>query len=104
MRAQVSIGVKGEATETVPGIFVDSYEEIDINAEIYVQPSRWLSAESNQDTVTSNVVIKVIVPDELIEKYMSASYIVFSGIKWSIQTYEPERPYIKFKLGGIYNG
>lgn len=88
-----------------PGIWDEQVVEKEYRGELIkvnrrLQPS---TNSSNDNIVISNEIS--IVADPYANQNMYAMrYVVFSGIKWKIETVEVAYPRLRLSIGGVYNG
>lgn len=98
------IGVRGSATETSPGIFESTVDELPISGEVRIKPSRWRGGELQHNELKANHVISIIAPESTISSWGTILYVTWQGKKWVVTGIEYIRPRINLNLGGLYNG
>lgn len=93
-----------QTTETAPGV----HEEV-ITERVYygdvISDRRLLRAgvDVNPD-VTSGNAISIVADAFAYEKYFAIRYVEWTGIRWTVQDVEVQRPRLLLRLGEVYNG
>lgn len=98
-----NIGLKRGATETSPGIFTQTIDEMEVSGEMRGLGARWQSMEMN-DSLSARHVLSIITPEDSIINFTETVYVWWQGRKWSVISIEYKRPRIELRLGGLYNG
>jgi len=102
-RYRGSIGINRAHTETAPGIFQATIEDIEVTGEIRSIGARWPNA-GMQDGLKARHVLSIVTPEDSDVDFTEVAYILWKGRKWDVISIEYKRPRVELGLGGLYNG
>jgi hypothetical protein len=97
------LGIRQDAIETSPGVWEAPILEVSVKGEIFRKSLRWSVGNSAQDKLQANQVIRVVIPQTVVDNLDKLIYATFEGRKWAIRGIEYERPNLEASLGGVYN-
>ena len=100
-------GEVGYATqqEIAPGVWDDVITEKPYYGDVVKNSARFAaSGQSVNDTLTVGVSISVLADDELGGHIFAIRYVRWAGALWEVAEVTPERPRLRLRLGGVYNG
>jgi hypothetical protein len=94
----------GEATESSPGVYVDSIVEHEYYGDV-LNLSRSLrqGAVLNEDLLVGNL-LSIMGSRYALENFLNIRYIEWSGELWTIENVILQYPRLILRLGEVYNG
>lgn len=99
-----TVGYKGESVESAPGVFEDVIVERKYYGDV-TRNSRQLSEGEHlhKDLSVSNE-IRIVADAYAFDHYFAIRYVEWSGVLWTVDTVEVQRPRLLLRLGEVYNG
>lgn len=103
MRFHGEVGY-GDTVETTPGVWEDIitarnyYGDVDSNALRASQGNEIL------ETITLSNSISIVADAYAISNFSNIRYVMWNGIRWTINTVMVERPRLILYLGEVYHG
>jgi hypothetical protein len=94
----------GHAVETAPGVYEDVITERTYYGDV-IRNSRQLQevGNVNPDIAVQNS-ISIVADAYATENFIAMRYISWTGVLWTVQSVEVQRPRLLLRLGGVYNG
>lgn len=90
--------------ETAPGVWIEEAIERKYYGDVLRHSNRWEdNSRFNGNTILSND-ISILADEFSYQNFQWMRYVEFMGAKWKIDSIEVERPRLRLKLGGLYNG
>jgi len=101
---KVGYGISVETPDD-SGIFVDTITEYDYQGDV-VRDNRNLqeSPEKLKDDITVSNSISVVADQYAIDNFIYIKYVMWSGIRWRVNSVDVKRPRLILNFGGVYNG
>lgn len=91
-------------TEIRPGVWEDQIVEKHYYGDISTDTAKWRQGEYLHDNLTAANVISVVADAYAVNHIFAMRYIEWSGSIWKVADVVVERPRLKIRLGGLYNG
>lgn len=93
-----------ETAEVRPGVWQEQEAVHEYYGEFIKKSSKFkVSSDANDDRDIS-VELSIVADPYLDQHFSSIRYVEFNGVKWKVNTVEPQRPRLILSLGGVYNG
>lgn len=71
----------------------------------FVRDSRNLEiAEKVNHDISVTNTLSIVADQYALSNFMYISFVVVSGVAWSVQSVEVQRPRLTLRFGGVYNG
>lgn len=99
-----AVGFAEENVETRPGIFEDIIVEHNYKGDVIRNARRFQDGSTIVDAITVDNDILILANKYAIEHIDVMRYVVWMGARWEISSVEIERPRLRLRLGGVYNG
>lgn len=96
--------VKPEESPANSGIWVETKTEKYYYGDIIKNNRRWSAGESINDNIVISNSFSIISDTFADDNLGYMKYLVYGGVKWSINSVEIALPRIVLTTGGIYNG
>lgn len=93
-----------ETVETEPGIWEEQETVREYYGEFVKKSSRFQVSGNVNDDRDVTVELSVVADPYLDLHFSSVRYVEFGGVRWKVNTIEPQRPRMILSLGGVYNG
>jgi len=96
----------GESQETLPGsgVWVDVITEVDYTGDVLRDTMKTESGDNVNNDLSVNNSISIVADENLNKHFYSIKYVVWQGVKWTVDSIEVKPPRLLFTLGGVYNG
>lgn len=95
----------GTDTEVERGLHSYIISEQFCYGDVYKSPvTTYRPSGGVNDNQTLNTKISILADQNLIANYANILYAEYFGIKWKVESVEPQYPRILLTLGGVYNG
>lgn len=93
-----------ETAEIEPGVWDEKETILEYYGELVKKSSKFrVSGDVNDDRDVS-VELSIVADPYAENHFHSIRYVIFGGVKWKVNTVEPQRPRLILSLGGVYNG
>lgn len=93
-----------ETAEIEPGVWDEKETVLEYYGELVKKSSKFrVSGDVNDDRDVS-VELSIVADPYAENHFHSIRYVIFGGVKWKVNTVEPQRPRLILSLGGVYNG
>lgn len=93
-----------ETVEVEPGVWEETETIREYYGEFVKKSSKFrVSGDVNDDRDIS-VELSIVADPYSDLHFPSIRYVEFGGVKWKVNTVEPQRPRLILSLGGVYNG
>lgn len=93
-----------ETVEVEPGVWEETETIREYYGEFVKKSSKFrVSGDVNDDRDIS-VELSIVADPYSDLHFPSIRYVEFGGVKWKVDTVEPQRPRLILSLGGVYNG
>lgn len=93
-----------QTKETSPGVYTPVVTERDCVGDILRNNQRWEKSENLNDNFTISNRFSILTDEYINQNIKNLKYIQWMGTKWTITSFEIERPRIILTVGGVYNG
>lgn len=95
-----------ETVETVPGVWTSNDTVHEYYGDVIRNVTRWSgNSDSTNDNLTVNTQISIVADSFAFEKVHAIKWIEFMGVKWGVETVDPNQPpRLLLTLGGVFNG
>jgi hypothetical protein len=98
------IGFAENNVEISPGIFRDVIVERNYRGDVVLNSRRFQDGSTIIDGVSLDNTISILA-DAYANGHIDAMrYVVWNGVRWEISSIEDQRPRLRLRLGGVYNG
>lgn len=94
----------GASVETVPGVFRDVIVEHSYYGDILQNIRNLRDGQYVNSDITVNNRISVVADAYALEHFHAIRYVMWSGVRWIVDTVTVQRPRLILELGGVYNG
>lgn len=103
MRFHGEVGYGG-TVETAPGVWEDVITEVMYTGDIPSNAFR--AAQGNQvlETLTLSNSISIVADAYANENFSNIRYVMWNGVRWTVNTVTIDRPRLILYLGEVYNG
>lgn len=90
--------------ETSPGVFVPGILERSYTGDVHRFTHQFRPEENKQNVnFTVSNQISILLDLYMQQNWPSVRYILWNGVRWSVNRIDIEYPRIKIEIGGIYN-
>lgn len=93
-----------ETVEVEPGIWEEQETVRAYYGEFVRKSSKFQVSGNVNDDKDVSVELSIVADPYSSLHFHSIRYVVFDGVKWKVNTVEPQRPRLILSLGGEYNG
>lgn len=93
----------GSKAESAPGVFKDTFTEINYYGDIVRNTRRLLDGQKVNDDLTVGNSISIVADAYAVENFFAMRYVEWMGILWTVSTVEVQGPRLLLTLGGVYN-
>ena len=94
----------GEMTETVPGVSKEVITEHQYYGDVVKNTRKQLEGDNLNPDISVGNSIEIVADAYANEHIFAMRYVLWSGVRWSIQEVEVLRPRLLLRLGGVWNG
>jgi hypothetical protein len=95
----------GRSVETAPGVAENVVVEKTYYGDIFrLTKDQIASSETVNDELRINIELSIVADDYMHTHLNEIYYIIYQGKRWKVSQVTPDRPRLKFRLGGVYNG
>lgn len=103
MRFHGEVGYGG-TVETTPGVWEDVITEVSYYGD--VESNAFRASQGNQvlETLTLSNSISVVADAYANENFSNIRYVMWNGVRWTVNTVTIDRPRLILYLGEVYNG
>lgn len=92
------------ASETAPGVWVDSVTERSFYGDMLRNVKRNENSGGVNDNITLSNQISVVADPFSRDNFCRIKYVKFKDVAWSVLSVEVQYPRLILTLGGVYNG
>jgi len=100
---QGSIGFV-ETQETSPGVHEEVETELPYTGDILRNYQSYQQGEGLNRDVNINSRFSIVSDPHILGSLKYMKYVVWNDVKWTIKSFEIERPRLILYVGGVYNG
>lgn len=93
-----------EVVETAPGVHQHQNVEQFYRGDFLYNSRQYEDSQNLNQGVLFNSRVSILADDFALSNAASIQYVTWLGTKWSVRSFEIERPRITLRLGGVYNG
>ena len=90
--------------ETAPSVWTEEVVERFYKGDVIRRTGRWQSGEHLNDNRDISQEISIVADPYAYEHFIQIRYVTWMGVKWKVNSADPQKPRIILSLGGIYNG
>ena len=96
----------GELSETLPGsgVWEDVITEVNYSGDVLRDTRNLDPADKVNDDLSVNNSISIVADAQAVNHFHKIKYIVWQGIRWTVDSVEVRPPRLLLTLGGVYNG
>jgi hypothetical protein len=96
----------GESSETLPGsgIWEDVITEVNCTGDILRDVGNPEPGENISNDLRVNNSISVVADAIAVNHFHNIKYIMWQGVRWTVDSVEVRPPRLLLTLGGVYNG
>lgn len=99
-----AVGFAEENVEIRPGVFVDVIVEHSYKGDVVRNSRRFQDGFTIVDGIFLDNDILIVANTYANEHVDAMRYVVWRGKRWEISSVEIQRPRLRLRLGGVYNG
>jgi hypothetical protein len=103
MRFHGAVGY-GDTVETTPGVWEDVITEKSYYGDVENNALRAAQGNEVAETITLSNSISVVADAYANENFSNIRYVVWNGVRWTVNTVTIDRPRLILYLGEVYNG
>ena len=93
-----------ETAEVEPGVWDEQETVRQYYGEFVRKSSKFKTSRDVNDDLDVSVELSIVGDRYADLHFHSIRYVEFGGVKWKVNTVEPQRPRLILSLGGEYNG
>ena len=93
-----------ETVEVEPGVWEETETIREYYGEFVKKSSKFRASGDVNDDRDISVELSIVADPYSDLHFPSIRYVEFGGVKWKVNTVEPQRPRLILSLGGVYNG
>lgn len=93
-----------ETVEVEPGVWEEQETVRQYYGEFARKSSKFLTSGNVNDDRDVSVELSIVADPYADHHFYAIRYAEFGGVKWKVNTVEPQRPRLILSLGGVYNG
>lgn len=103
MRFHGEVGY-GATVETTSGVWEDVITEVAYYGDVESNALRAAQGNEILETITLSNSISIVADAYANENFSNIRYVMWNGIRWTINTITIDRPRLILYLGEVYNG
>ena len=93
-----------ETVEVEPGVWEEQETVRQYYGELVRKSSKFRTSGNVNDDRDVSVELSIVADPYSDLHFHSIRYVEFGGVKWKVNSVEPQRPRLILSLGGEYNG
>lgn len=93
-----------ETAEVEPGVWDEQETVREYYGEWARKSSKFIVSGDVNDDRDVSAELSIVADSYADLHFYSIRYVEFGGVKWKVNTVEPQRPRLILSLGGVYNG
>jgi hypothetical protein len=93
-----------QTTETAPGVHQEEIVERVYQGDVTSDRRLLVQGEGVNPKVTSGNSISIVADAYASEHYLAIRYVMWQGVRWTVQDVEVQHPRLILRLGEVYNG
>lgn len=103
MRFHGEVGYGG-TVETAPGVWEDVITEVAYYGDVESNAFRASQGDQVLETLTLSNSISIVADAYANENFSNIRYVMWNGVRWTVNSIIIERPRLTLYLGEVYNG
>lgn len=94
-----------EYSETSPGVWTSpSIIERQYYGDLVKHSCKWGPSDGANSDIVFSQDISIVADPYMYSNLHNMHYVIFQGIKWSIKSFEIDRPRVRITMGEEYHG
>lgn len=93
-----------ETTEEEPGVWVPNETVKKYYGEFVKKSTRFQVSSGINDDKDVTAELSIVADSYANFHFHAIRYVIIGGVKWKVNTIEPQRPRLILSIGGEYNG
>lgn len=96
----------GESLETLPGsgVWEEVITEANYTGDVIRNSTSSEQADKVNNDLSVNNAISIVADSKAIKHYSKMKYIMWEGVRWTVESVEVRPPRLILNLGEVYNG
>jgi hypothetical protein len=96
----------GESQETLPdsGIWEDVITEVNFTGDVPRDMGNPVPGDNVNNDLRVNNSISIVADARAVQHFHNIKYVMWQGVRWTVETVEVKPPRLLLTIGGVYNG